>query len=193
MIKLTNQHLLRQGGDKTPPQISKYLWQTKEAKTIRRCRRWQVGDCGGGGKNFQLSVKGMSAHANGNSWKGHAKRITSLLYSTKHIRSPDWPGSHRLHTADKKREMPRNKMTLWFQLLIMMFVLFYIQVSHWDDRTKYYLVFIQLLLVQLKNIAFKLVKLCYRFWHNNNTNTNKQRRKCVLLWRWLLQDDFRSI
>ena len=28
--------------------------------------------------------------------------------------------------------------------------------------------------------------VCYRFWHNSNTNTNKQRRR-------LLQDDFRSI
>ena len=81
--------------------------------TIRRCGRWQVGDWGGGGKNFQRSVKGMSlAQADGNSWKGRAKHITSLLYSTKHVRSPDWPGNHRLHTADKKREMPRNKMTL---------------------------------------------------------------------------------
>ena len=103
--------------------MSKYLWQTKEDKTIRRCRRWQVGDWGGGGKNFQLSVKGMSlVQADGNSWKGRAKHITSLLYSTKHVRSPDWPGNHRLHTADKKREMPRNKMTLWFHLLIIMFV-----------------------------------------------------------------------
>ena len=123
MIKLTNQHLFRKGGDKNPPQISKYLRQTKDDKTIRRCRRWQVGDWGGGGKNFQLSVKGMSlVQADGNSWKGRAKHITSLLYSTKHVRSPDWPGNHRLHTADKKREMPRNKMTLWFHFLIIMFV-----------------------------------------------------------------------
>ena len=64
-------------------------------------------------ENFQLSVKGMSlVQADGNSWKGRAKHITSLLYSTKHVRSPDWPGNHRLHTADKKREMPRNKITL---------------------------------------------------------------------------------
>ena len=113
MIELTNEHLFRKGGDKNPPQISKYLRQTKDDKTIRRCRRWQVGDWGGGGKNFQLSVKGMSlVQADGNSWKGRAKHITSLLYSTKHVRSPDWPGNHRLHTADKKREMPRNKMTL---------------------------------------------------------------------------------
>ena len=64
-------------------------------------------------ENFQLSVKGMSlVQADGNSWKGHAKHITSLLNSTKHVGSPDWPGSHRLHTADKKREMPRNKITL---------------------------------------------------------------------------------
>ena len=34
------------------------------------------------------------------------------IFSTKHVRSPDWPGNHRLHTADKKGEMPRNKMTL---------------------------------------------------------------------------------
>ena len=61
--------------------------------------------------------------ADGNSWKGRAKHITSLLYSTKHVRSPDWPGNHRLHTADKKREMPRNKITLWFHLLIIIFVL----------------------------------------------------------------------
>ena len=60
--------------------------------------------------------------ADGNGWKGRAKHITSLLYSTKHVRSPDWPGNHRLHNADKKREMPRNKMTLWFHLLIIMFV-----------------------------------------------------------------------
>ena len=70
----------------------------------------------------QLSVKGMSVQADGNSWKGRPKHISSLLYSTKHVRSPHWPGNHRLHTADKKREMPRNKMTLWFHLLIIMFV-----------------------------------------------------------------------
>ena len=64
-------------------------------------------------ENFQLSVKGMAlVQADGNSWKGRAKHITSLLYSTKHVRSPDWLGNHSLHTADKKREMPRNKMTL---------------------------------------------------------------------------------
>ena len=64
-------------------------------------------------ENFQLSVKGMSlVQADGNSWKGRAKHITSLLYSTKHVRSHYWPANHRLHTADKKREMPRNKMTL---------------------------------------------------------------------------------
>ena len=60
----------------------------------------------------QLSVKGMSVQADGNSWKGRPKHRSSLLYSTKHVRSPDWPGNHRLHTAYKKREMPRNKMTL---------------------------------------------------------------------------------
>ena len=27
---------------------------------------------------------------------------------TKHVRSPDWPGNHLLHIADKKREMPRS-------------------------------------------------------------------------------------
>ena len=125
MIKLTNQHLFSKGGDKNPPQMSKYFWQTKEDKTIRRCRRWQVGDWGGGRKNFQLSVKGMSVQADGNSWKGRAKHITSLLYSTKHVQSPDRPGNHHLHTADKKREMPRNKMTPWFHLLItVMFVFF---------------------------------------------------------------------
>ena len=85
-------------------------------------RRWQVGDWGGGGKNFKLSVKGMLVQADGDSWKGRAKHISSLLYSTKHVRSPDWPGNHRLHTADKKREMPRNKMTLRLHLLIIMFV-----------------------------------------------------------------------
>ena len=130
MIKLTNEHLFRKGGDKNPPQISKYLRQTKVDKTIRRCRRWQVGDWGGGGKIFQLSVKGMSVQADGNSWKGRAKHITSLLYSTKHVRSPDWPGNHHLHTADKKREMPRNKMTLWLNLLIIMFVFFLLTNSH---------------------------------------------------------------
>ena len=30
----------------------------------------------------QLSVKGMSVQADGNSWKGRARHITSLLYST---------------------------------------------------------------------------------------------------------------
>ena len=64
----------------------------------------------------------MSVQADGNSWKGRAKHITSLLYSTKHVRSPDWPGNHRLYIADKKREMPRNKMTLLCHLLIIMFV-----------------------------------------------------------------------
>ena len=64
-------------------------------------------------ENFQLSVKGMSLQADRNSRKGRAKhKNTSLLYSTKHVRSPDWPGNHHLHTADKKREMPRNTMTL---------------------------------------------------------------------------------
>ena len=64
----------------------------------------------------------MLVQADGDSWKGRAKHISSLLYSTKHVRSPDWPGNHRLHTADKKREMPRNKMTLRLHLLIIMFV-----------------------------------------------------------------------
>ena len=60
-------------------------------------------------ENFQLGVKGMSVQADGNSWRGRAKQS---LYSTKHVRSPDWLGNPRLHTADKKREMPQNKMTL---------------------------------------------------------------------------------
>ena len=94
----------------------------KEDKTIRRCKQWQVAVQGGGGKHIQLSVKGLSVQADGNTWKGCAKHITSLLYSLKHVRSPDWPGNHRLHTADKKREMPRNKITLSFHLLIIMFV-----------------------------------------------------------------------
>ena len=98
--------------DKNLPQISKYLPQTKKDKTIRGCRQWQVGDWGGSGKNFQLSVKGMLVQADGNSCKGRVKHITSLFYRTKQIRSPDWPGNHRLHTADKKREIPRYKMTL---------------------------------------------------------------------------------
>ena len=106
--------------------MSKYLKLKKIKLSIRRCRRWQVGDWGGGGKNFQLSVKGMSVQTDGNSWKGCAKKhIKSLLYSTKHVQSPDRLGNHRLHTADKKREMPRNKMTLWFHLLIIMFVFFF--------------------------------------------------------------------
>ena len=104
-----------------------------EDKTIRRCRRWQVGDRGGSEENFQLSVKGMSVQADGYSWKGRAKHITSLLYSTKHVQSPDRPENHRLHTAYKKREMPRIKMTLLFHLLIIMFVFFptfyYLQLS----------------------------------------------------------------
>ena len=54
----------------------------------------------------------MSVQADGDSWKGHAENVTSLLYSAKHDRSSDWPGNHRLYTAEKKREMPRNKMTL---------------------------------------------------------------------------------
>ena len=60
-------------------------------------------------ENFQLSVKGMSVQAEGNSWRGRAKQS---LYSTKRVRFPDWPGNPRLHTADKKREMPQNKMTI---------------------------------------------------------------------------------
>ena len=45
-------------------------------------------------ENFQLSVKGMSlVQADGNSWKGRAKHITSLLYITKHVRSPDGQGT----------------------------------------------------------------------------------------------------
>ena len=59
---------------------------------------------------------------NGNSWKGRVKHITSLSYRTKHVRSPDWPGNHRLHTADKKREMPRTKIKVRFHLLIIMIV-----------------------------------------------------------------------
>ena len=65
-------------------------------------------------KKIQLSLKGMSVRADGNNWKGRTKNITSLLHRPKHGRSPDWPGNHHLHTADKKREMPRNKMTLLF-------------------------------------------------------------------------------
>ena len=101
-------------GAKNPPQISKHLRQIKEDKTIRLCRQWQVGVQGGGGKNVQLM--------HGNSWKGRVKHMTSLLYRTKHVRSPDWPGNHCLHTADKKREMPRTKITVCFHLLIITIV-----------------------------------------------------------------------
>ena len=65
----------------------------------------------------------LLGQTDGNSWKGRTIHITSLLYNTKHVRSPNWPGNHRIHTADKKRAIPRNKMTLWFHLLIIMFVL----------------------------------------------------------------------
>ena len=61
---------------------------------------------------FSTKRQRDAVQADGNSWKGRAKHITSLLYSTKHVQSPDRPGKHPLHTADKKREMPRNKMTL---------------------------------------------------------------------------------
>ena len=70
----------------------------------RRLGRWW--------ENFQLSVKGMSVQADGNSWKGRAKHITSLLYRNEHVQSPDRPGNYHLRTADKKREMLRNKRTL---------------------------------------------------------------------------------
>ena len=56
----------------------------------------------------------MSVQADGNSWKGRAN-IYQIFYTAllKHVRSPDWPGNNRLLPADKKkREMPRNKMTL---------------------------------------------------------------------------------
>ena len=45
----TNQDLFWKGGDKNPPQISKYLYlrQTKEDNTIR-CKQWQVRVPGGG-------------------------------------------------------------------------------------------------------------------------------------------------
>lgn len=43
----------------------------------------------------------------GDSWKGHTKHTRSLLYRPKHVQFPDWLGNHRLHTAVKKREMPR--------------------------------------------------------------------------------------
>ena len=74
-------------------------------------RRWNVFSA----ENFQATKRQrdyMSVQADGSSWKGRPKHISSLLYSTKHVRSPHWPGNHRLHTADKKREMPPNKMTL---------------------------------------------------------------------------------
>ena len=61
---------------------------------------------------FSTKRQRDAVQADGNSWKGRAKHITSLLNSTKHARSTDWPGNHRLHTADNKREMLRNKMTL---------------------------------------------------------------------------------
>ena len=54
----------------------------------------------------------MLVQADGNSWKGGVKHITSLLNRTEHVQSPDRLGSDRLHTADKKREIPRYKMTL---------------------------------------------------------------------------------
>ena len=38
----------------------------------------------------------MSVQAGGNNWKG---RVPSVLYRFKHVRSPDWPGNHRLHIA----------------------------------------------------------------------------------------------
>ena len=99
-------------GTKIRHKLAKTYDKTKDDKTIRRCRRWREGGWGVGGKSFQLSVKGMSVRADVNSWKGRAKHIASLLYSTKHVRYPDWRENHRLYIADKKREMPRNKMTL---------------------------------------------------------------------------------
>ena len=51
----------------------------------------------------------MSVQAYVNSWKGRAKHIASLLYSTKHVRYPDWREIHRLYIADKKREMPSKQ------------------------------------------------------------------------------------
>ena len=83
--------------------ISKYLRLTKEDKAKTRWKQWQVEIREGGGKNFQLSVEEMSVQAGGNNWKG---RVPSVLYRFKHVRSPDWPGNHRLHIAifflDKK-------------------------------------------------------------------------------------------
>ena len=38
----------------------------------------------------------MSVQAGGNNWKG---RVPSVLYRFKHVRSPDWPGNHRLQIA----------------------------------------------------------------------------------------------
>ena len=81
------------------------------------------------GKIFNQATRGMSVQADGNSWSGHTKHITiCLLYRPKKVWSPDWTGlgwattCSYLHTADKQREMPWNKMTLWFQFLVTMFV-----------------------------------------------------------------------
>ena len=49
--------------------------------------------------------------AAGNSWKGRAKHITNLLYSTKHVRSPDWSENHRLHIRDLKIRRRRVSTT----------------------------------------------------------------------------------
>ena len=81
--------------------------QTEFTKTIESSTLWRNGllkrSPQQGSQLFQLSVKGMSVQADGNSWKGRTKHRTSLLYSTIHVQSPDRPGNLRLHTADEKR------------------------------------------------------------------------------------------
>ena len=100
----------------------------KHIKYIRRYRQWQVGVRQGWWEKFSTKRReGFAVQADGNSWKGNTKHIT-IHYQPTHVRSPDWAGlgwattCSYLHTADKQREMPWNKMTLWFHFLVTMFV-----------------------------------------------------------------------
>ena len=77
------------------------------------CRRWFPGQSGDRTCLVLYKRLDICFGANYNHCTDIPLTLSYLeIFSTKHVRSPDWPGNHRLHTGDKKREMPRNKMTL---------------------------------------------------------------------------------
>ena len=60
------------------------------------------------GKIFNWASKGWQYRLMAIAGRAAQNNNNKSLYRTKHVRSPDWPGNHLLHIADKKREMTRS-------------------------------------------------------------------------------------